>query len=546
MFSKKELPNRVARLKEIYENYPTMLEYISSKLLLPQYQKISLGKLQLIVRINEMKSAIMGMNNYELELYTRMSNNITEGSHGWQELENNILLSFKLDIYKELINDLMKKSSSGEKVTKEELEMLTNLFSAYSVNFNRGNAFNITKREELRNFESIKNTTCDTVLKNSQLCNEIEPHSKYLKSFINLSELDRIKMAILEKYYNLAIEEAESLIRIFGDGIEDIETDNYEEIKTIEIIKSIKSVCECYNIDNLKDVENNKNMITVDLPQSVLLRQKIRSIYQRLYQNTLYQINEKDRDGTVSYNGTQIPVYYPKENFAMIVKRVTIINSKEKSYNKAWEELGKPVRYKTSVSYMTPENLLDMKGMMPQVILGFSQDQQYSIDEIYNEDSVTPFLYGDKLFRNENDSRYEIPSELEANTCGGNNELVINTLFQDEKGRIRKIKPSYIVYIQESEKENKDNNKLWEMSLKAAKDFEVPIVILDREKIRQQQREQIISKYLELGKADDRLLAKIYHYVQRYGTETLEDVIPMEIMKKEVQNKEKLSEYERK
>lgn len=78
MFKEQELPDKVESLKEIYENYPTMLEYIDAKFLLPQYKKISLHKLQLIVRLSEMKSALIGMNNYELELYTRMSNSISE------------------------------------------------------------------------------------------------------------------------------------------------------------------------------------------------------------------------------------------------------------------------------------------------------------------------------------------------------------------------------------------------------------------------------------------------------------------------------------
>ncbi len=535
MFSKQDLPSKVSNLKKIYERYPSMIEYINSKWLFPQYQRISLNKLQLIVRINEMKSAIISMNNYELELYSRLSNNIAESSIGWQEFENNILLNFKKNEYKELINDLMQKSKLGNKISKEELEKLTNLLSGYSVNFDNGNTFNITNKEELKDFETIKNITCDTILKNPQLSDEDETKkmSKYLKSFIELSVHDRIKMAILEKHYNLTLKEANALTAIFGDGIEDIKTNSDEERKTIEIIKAIKNICECKDINILKNTENMNDMPLMELSQSILLRQNIRNIYQRLYQDTLYQISEKDRKENVLYEGTQIPVYYLEEDFAMIVKRVGIIYSKELSYRKTWEELSKPLRYKTSVSYMTPENLLDMSKMMPQVILGFSENQKYSIDEMYSEDSVTPFLYGDKLFRNEVDSKYKIPSKLEEHTYGGHNELVINTLFQDEEGRIRKVKPSYIVYIQESQEENKDNNKLWEMSLKAAKDFEIPIVVLDREKIRQRQREQIINKYIEAGKADDRLLAKIYHYVQRYGTETLEEFIPIEIMKKE-------------
>lgn len=534
MFKEQELPDKVKSLKEIYENYPTMLEYIDAKFLLPQYKKISLHKLQLIVRLYEMKSALIGMDNYELELYTRMSNSISESSNGWQEFENNILLSFRGEGYKELINDLMEKSKLDEKVTKEELEKLTSLFSGYSANFQNVNIFNITKREELNNYEDIRELTCDTVLKNPQLDdeNDVKLIAKYLKSFIRLSTIDRMKMAMLEKYYNLTLKEAEALTRTFGDGIEDIETDDTEKRKTIEIIKKIKSIYECHNMDILKDIKITKQMTLTDLSQSVLLRQNIKNIYQELYQDTLYQINEKDKISNVNYKGTQIPVYYPGENFAMIVKRVVPIYLPEVSYKETWDEFGKPLRFKTSVSYMTPENLLDMDGMCAQIIFGFSTNQSYSIDEMYREDAVTAFLSGDKLFIDEYDSKYETPSNLEANTYGGHNEMVINTLSQDKEGRIKKIKPSYIVYIQKCEDEDKENNKLWEASLRAAKDFDIPIVVLDREKIRQQQREQIVRKYLEAGKADDRLLAQMNHYIQRYGSETLGEVIPPEIMKK--------------
>ena len=135
IFREEELPDKVARLKELCENYPTMLEFVSPKILLPQYEKISLHKLQLLVRVTQMKSALMGLSHYELELYTRMSNGIKENLNGWQEIEYNILSNFKQNEYKELMNDLMEKSKLDEKMTREELQKLTDLFSGYSVNF---------------------------------------------------------------------------------------------------------------------------------------------------------------------------------------------------------------------------------------------------------------------------------------------------------------------------------------------------------------------------------------------------------------------------
>ena len=65
---------------------------------------------------------------------------------------------------------------------------------------------------------------------------------------------------------------------------------------------------------------NTTNGISTDLLQSVTLRQEVRRIYENLYRESLYQVNESDRGEDIVYDGQNIKVYYPGTDFAIVVK----------------------------------------------------------------------------------------------------------------------------------------------------------------------------------------------------------------------------------
>lgn len=552
-FAREDLPERLKRLGELYKNDSQILSDLNPKMLSEKYKNIPLYKIQLISRIPELQESVLGLTEFELNLYTRMSRNISRKTDNWQEFENNILLNFKKGPYKQLIEDMQETAKQGKKISHEELEKLTNLFSGYAVNFDQENIFGIATREELKKYESIRDDVCDAILKNPQMDDEmlVPSLSKYMLKFRELSEIDRVKMAMLEKYYNLSLNEAMSLVKTFGQGIEDIKAEDIGEKVTIETIKAIKDICSCDDMKILRDM-NNTSRISTELSQSVALRQEAHSIYENLYQESLYQVDECDRGEDTVYDGQNIKVYYPNTDFAMIVKRVRTLtdgnsmglslasvgNDSFKNYKDAWNCSKSTLRFKTSTSYMTPENLMyDLKGdytQASQIMFGFAEGigSSYSIDEMHNTDAVTPFITGDKLFREANGSEYKTPSVTEACTNKWYNELVINTVSQDENGNPIRMQPSYIVYIQENSQEDRENNLLWEESQKAAQQFGIPIVVLDREKIQLYERQQILEGCkCEGGKDDLKLMSKIWHYINRYGQDSLNKDVPLEIIK---------------
>ena len=143
-------------------------------------------------------------------------------------------------------------------------------------------------------------------------------------------------------------------------------------------------------------------------------------------------------------------------------------------------------------------------------------------------DAQTPYYGGDDIYQDFKGS-YVTPSTLEMNTDNQYNEVVINTLAIDENGQMTKMQPDYIVYISkqsESNLEGLEVDPVWEKSKKAASEFGIPIVVIDREKVKEAEREKIanMSEHL-VGKPGSnevlRFVKKVGHYIHRYGVESI-------------------------
>ena len=129
-----------------------------------------------------------------------------------------------------------------------------------------------------------------------------------------------------------------------------------------------------------------------------------------------------------------------------------------------------------------------------------------------------------------------LPYTLETNTDNNYNEVVINTLGIDEQGQMTKLQPDYIIYIKEQKDiKDLDNDPVWKKSQKVASEFGIPIVIVDKEKIKESEKSKIASMSDTLkGKPSSnevlRFVKKVEHYISRYGTEGILEYAPKEKM----------------
>ena len=565
-----DLQGKLLRVSQLYAKDNTILQSLNGELLKDQYQNIPNYKMQLIAKNSRFQDRILGLNDYEYSLYNKIAQLVSQKTDRWNRFEKNIVENLSDGYYGELISELYEQAKKGNKITAKDLENLTFLlskpcssksfFDEYLADCYRSqgmdeenikqqeirysnNVFNITNKKELEHFEEIKELVCDTILANPSLDDEqlTTPISKYLGHFNQLSELDRMKLALLQKYYNMDLEEASNIVNKFSADIDSITVDDEYKANIIEQIRAIKNIFESNDINILSQIGDLNILVQTDLSSSTYLVEETKEIFEQLYKENLYMPKEDDKIGSTTYNGKNIEIFDANTDFAIIIKRVGATNeNSQEIWNRMTKdgEYGrKDLRYYTCTSYMTDENLLNQDNEI-EVTFGFAQGtNNYSFDAIYPHDAHTPFYGGDDIYNDLNGS-YMIPSTLEMNTDNRYNEVVINTLGIGENGQMTKMQPDYIVYVKgqsDLDLEGLENDPVWEKSKKAASEFGIPIVVIDREKVKQSEKAKIANMSEELkGNPNSnevlRFVKKVEHYISRYGVESILEYAPQDKM----------------
>ena len=522
-----KLNGKMFRLSQLYAKDKMILKELNGKLLGEKYSNIPNYKMQIIARQPKFEDQILQLNDYEYAIYSKTTQLVSQKTNRWNRFEESIVNNLSNGYYSELVADLYEQAKQGNKITEKDMEALTFLLS------NGSNIFNITSKKELEHLEEIKELVCDTVLTNPSLDDQelTAPLGKQLESFKKLPELDRMKLALLEKYYNINLREANDIIENFSTDINNINPKDETQASIVEQIKAIKNIFECDDINVLRQVGDLDILVETDLSSSIYLIEQTKEMFAQEYKENLYMPKEDDRIESVTYNGKSIEVFDANIDFSMIVKTVA---PAEGSNKELWDDITKQsehkarrdLRFYTCCSYMTDENILKSTN---NVILGFAQGtKEYSIDSIFPRDIHSPYMGGDPVYLGLKGS-FMLPDTLEANTDTEYNELILNTLGIDEQGNMTKMQPDYIIYIKnQSDTKELDQDPIWEASKKAASEFGIPIVIVDREKVKENEKQKISSAFTALDEQkwhDTSLIARaiqqIEHFKSRYGIEEI-------------------------
>ena len=562
--NKEKLYGKFSRFAEMYSKDKTIIETFNGKMLDERYKNIPEYKMEIITRIPEFQEMLSKLNQFQYSLYSKITQKIGENTGRWNRFERNIVRNLSDGYYDDLIKDMFEEGKNGNKISKEDIDTLTLLLSKENrylksnfeqwdkkdglddkqignekINYSN-NIFNITKKRELEVYDKIRELVCDTVLVNPKLDDEelTGPLNKYIKKFEQLDEIDRIKMALLEKYYNMDLVEAEKIVNSFSADIENIQPKDEYQTAIIEQIKAIKNIYECGDMKKLNEVGNLDTILETDLSTSTYLIEEAKDLYAEKYKDILYMPKNEETIGETEYNGKKIIMYDAGTDIAMITKTLNHLDSNSKEiWNKMNNSRGK-LRYYTCTSYTTDENITK-QNENKQVILGFGDStKEYSFDGMFPADVGTPFER-DMVYQDPVGSSYVLPSTLEMETDDRYNEIVINTIGFDENGKMKKMQPDYVLYVKENsdvELENMENDELWEKTKKTASEFEIPIVVVDKEKIKQSEKEKIaiLSEKIiedEDAKSIPKFVKKVEHYISRYGIEDILEYAPEKTIK---------------
>lgn len=468
-----------------------LIETINFEILQKKYFFLS-ENFDIITTNIDIQQQIISLSDEKLEIFKKMYIRLTEQTDYIIPLFTEILYNMGSTPFNDikdkndlLINDII---SSNHQLTEEDID---NLIYIYSI---KGVSFNLENYDDLKAFN-----TSNSKLKKDldmMISNEKEAECKNLKL---------IKIAVLLKTFGLSFQTAELLCTKYDVKKISINNDNKDTIETL------LSVMKIYNEENAEILFEVYDSISREINPKFnylrvnILENDLRKIFAREYNNQVF----KTVGNSVMIDG--VNVYDAGIDFKMIVTAIGAYQSNfgnMENYEKYWNSGS--IRSHGNCCSLIANNNLSMANVK-NIILGFSTMSENMLllsgeHDINSSPSSREF----NMVRSQN-KKFISPTDLIDNTRGDYNELVYERRDLSVDAPLYKKNPDYIVFIEEYEniddeikkyegnkneqdyiieqKVNQENR--WKESVKAAKQFDVPIVKINREKCAKSELEKI-------------------------------------------------------
>ena len=324
----------------------------------------------------------------------------------------------------------------------------------------------------------------------------------------------------------MSYDKAYNLYMRYGKDIE-----NLPESEEKDFLLDIKNIIEGKGSDRIA-YENLSFLINID---SVL-----RNFYSKIYDEKFYSPTNEKQIGNVD----GINIYDAGLDFYMCIYSYGMATEYEtpENFKDAWNCPS------IATDYMCNSiiNSSSIKTHVKHCLFSFNNFGRNNLSllgandlgtgGIYKDLNVTNPFHQKKLIA---DVEFRTPDSLINNTRFTNNE-VYRSRRRVINGKLERINPDYIVYLKT--KEDFSSDPIWLESLKAAKDFNIPIVVVDCQKCLLNNIEKI-EKNLELFESrydDSKILKSILELTYTINN-GYRDVAP-ELLEKHF-NSDKLISY---
>lgn len=398
-------------------------------------------------------------------------------------------------VYDDLLINIDNLMASGYILSNDEIEKTLYLCTS-------------SVRHFIPNFQELQNFGNDNTIDNIKFSNVI------LKAKEE-KNLDYLKAVILAQAYGISLQSAKSICEKYN--ISDITVTN-ENREVFEMYLAIYQVVNESNPDVL--IQLYDEFIKIMKPEKdfrriIVFENDLRKAFARDLNNQVFKIDNLPYS---EFNG--IKIYDSGVDFKMIVTAIGAYQGSfenKENYSKYWNS-PKIRSHGNCCSLIGNVNLSMAK--VKNIILGFSTMSDNML-----------LLSGSSDINSTSDSRefnttinrlqeYMDADSLLNNTRGDYNELVYERRDLSSNPKFYKKNPDYIVFIEEYESydemfemfKDKPKNleylrhqkelqdKFWQESLKAAANFGIPIVKINREKVAKSEYKRIknlVKKFIE-------------------------------------------------
>lgn len=296
----------------------------------------------------------------------------------------------------------------------------------------------------------------------------------------DLSNIDRIRYAIIEAKYGINLEKAVALCTALGEDIDEI-----EQSEETRIINELKYILKEQDISKLKDVNLDENYDNYVGMLNII--PNLKNAYLHKYNETLYQINEDDyiESQSVKIKGRkkeEVKIYNAlgknndRANFNMIVTSLGGIYSINHDYSDIEADWNRADENHTiSCSYIGN----DFLGVVDDsYLIAFSDIGENGLLQASNKDGG--FIDSStEMWEDLSRNKFLTPKN-QINSSKHYNELFVERKVEKD-GKLVNRKPTFVVYIaKDIEDIHDEKNVRWQEAKRVAAQLKVPIVVIDR------------------------------------------------------------------
>ena len=500
---------------ELKEKNIEIDETINFKILSEKYSFLD-NIMDMITTDQDIQDQILSLSDSRLRLFEIMYSKLQTLTDYYNPYIENILLRIgyvSLDIsqknkfhkYDGLLINIDKLMTNGYILSNDEIEKLLYLCTS-SIQHN------------IPNFQELQNFGDDDTIDNIEF-NDIIIKAKEEK------DLNSLKFAILGQAYGIHPNEAKIICKNYN--ISNIEITN-ENRDVFEMYMAIYQIINENDPDILIQLYDEFTKIMKpekDFRRIIVFENDLRKAFAHDLNNQVFKTDKLPYD---EVDG--IKIYDAGVDFKMIVTAIGAYQGNfgnKENYNEYWNS-PKIRSHGNCCSLIGNANLSMAK--VRNVIFGFSTMSDNMLLLSGSSDiNSTPDSRNFNTTRKMSQEYMDANSMLN-NTRGDYNELVYERRDLSSNPKFYKKNPDYIVFIEEYEsydemfekykdkpkqldylkKQKELQDKFWQESLKAATDFDIPIVKINREKVAKSEHEKINNLVKDFTETKDpNLLSQI-------------------------------------
>ena len=499
------------------ENNDDIATVLNPKILSKKYDFLE-DKLDFIVTDKFVTINLLNLSDVELELFKLLYSKAEKGNA--EILHTLNYMPYWINNCSELTSSIAGNLNKNEKISDEIIEKLlwvytTDQNEVYSIKADIIN--NLTTIDDIVNLEKIIKETCENTINEESQKND--------------KDINKIKEALIMSTYGIGLDKAQSLLQSYN--ISQIEL-NDENKQTMLMYLAISQICNENNSDKLITIYNEytrDNDININYLRDVVFQNELRAIFAKELNNVYADIDDlkklDEQEGVIIYDaGT---------DFKICMTAIGAYQGEfknQENYFDYWNNK-KILSHVNCCSLISNNNLTS--ATISNICLGFSGfDEDMLIggsNKDMNSTDGSEQMYGVQYWL----SNLSSPENIINSTRGQYNEIDYERRDLGN-GEYYKKNPDFIVFFEEfdnvdnidmndaeiQEILNDEQNK-WKESVKAAKEFNIPIVKITRERCAKSERQKIennFKKYLETH--DVTLLSSIITNFENNRTGTRE------------------------